>query len=267
MYRTSRRALLRSSSFALLASSLWPGRLFAQQANAKTLQFVIVNDLHYIDDACGAYFAKLAAHIKALPDVTLVGVFLAGDLADHGKAEEYAGLKSALAGIGLPLWAVPGNHDFVSTTSCEHYDAVFPRSHNRVMQQEGYQILLLDTTQNTQWKGTKIAADTLAFVEDRSLEKGKPTILITHFPFNPKVESTPTNAEALLDRLKEHNLIGVFGGHYHGYTTCDRGAYSCVTNRCCSLKRNNHDGTKEKGYFVCTAAEGKVTAKFVEFTG
>jgi len=24
-----------------------------------------------------------------------------------------------------------------------------------------------------------------------------------------------------------------------------------TTNRCCALKRNNHDGTKEKGCFVC----------------
>jgi hypothetical protein len=26
----------------------------------------------------------------------------------------------------------------------------------------------------------------------------------------------------------------------------------------------NHDGTKEKGYFVCQAKEGKVERKFVE---
>ena len=37
-----------------------------------------------------------------------------------------------------------------------------------------------------------------------------------------------------------------------------------TTNRCCAFARGNHDGTKEKGYFLCTARDGKFTREFVE---
>jgi hypothetical protein len=37
-----------------------------------------------------------------------------------------------------------------------------------------------------------------------------------------------------------------------------------TTNRCCSNSRNNHDGSPEKGYFLCHAKGGKVSHRFVE---
>jgi hypothetical protein len=37
-----------------------------------------------------------------------------------------------------------------------------------------------------------------------------------------------------------------------------------TTNRCCAISRDNHDGTKEKGYFLCTASAGSIQREFVE---
>ena len=37
-----------------------------------------------------------------------------------------------------------------------------------------------------------------------------------------------------------------------------------TTDKCCSFHHANHDGTKEKGYFVCTAKDGKIGRSFVE---
>jgi hypothetical protein len=37
-----------------------------------------------------------------------------------------------------------------------------------------------------------------------------------------------------------------------------------TTNKCCSISRGNHDGTKEKGYFLCRAKEGRIEREFVE---
>jgi len=73
------------------------------------------------------------------------------------------------------------------------------------------------------------------------------------------------NADAVLDRFKPFNLRGVFGGHYHAYTETSVREIPIKTNKCCSLKKTNHDGTKEKGYFVCRAQDGKITRQFVEF--
>jgi hypothetical protein len=37
-----------------------------------------------------------------------------------------------------------------------------------------------------------------------------------------------------------------------------------TTDKCCSLRRPNHDSSKEKGYFLCAAREGKIERRFVE---
>jgi hypothetical protein len=96
------------------------------------------------------------------------------------------------------------------------------------------------------------------------LDKKRPTILFTHFPMGPRANMRPKNADAVFERLKGVNLRHVFGGHYHAYTETKLNDLVCVTNRCCSFRRMNHDGSKEKGYWICRAAEGKVTREFVE---
>jgi hypothetical protein len=97
------------------------------------------------------------------------------------------------------------------------------------------------------------------------LDKLKPMVILTHFPLGANVKYRPANADDLLDRFREFNLRAVFDGHWHGFTERTRGATVLTTNRCCSLKRDNHDGTKEKGYFVCDAKDGQITRKFVEY--
>ena len=37
------------------------------------------------------------------------------------------------------------------------------------------------------------------------------------------------------------------------------------TDRCCARVRNNHDGSPEKGWFVCQAVNGQIKRNFVEF--
>ena len=57
-----------------------------------------------------AHLARAVAEIETLstrPDV----VVLTGDLVDKGRPEEYAHLRSLLAPLSMPLFAIPGNHD------------------------------------------------------------------------------------------------------------------------------------------------------------
>jgi len=97
------------------------------------------------------------------------------------------------------------------------------------------------------------------------LNRDQPTVLFTHFPLCENVKMRLLNAEDLLTKFKGWNLHAVFNGHYHAFTECQRDNAPITTNRCCALKRDNHDNTKEKGYFICTANEGQVTRKFVEY--
>ena len=61
------------------------------------------------------------------------------------------------------------------------------------------------------------------------------------------------------------NLRGVFGGHYHAQTETAFHGTPVVTGRCCARVRGNHDGSKEKGWWSVTAADGRLTRTFVEF--
>lgn len=80
----------------------------------------------------------------------------------------------------------------------------------------------------------------------------------------PDVKYRPQNADAILDRLKEFNLQAVFNGHWHGASEKKFRDAIITTNRCCALKRGNHDGSKQKGYFLCRAKDGKIAREFVE---
>ena len=113
---------------------------------------------------------------------------------------------------------------------------------------------------------TTIQPATLRWLDDLlpKLDPRRPTVVFTHFPLGPKVTHRPLNADEVLKRFKEHNLRAVFGGHFHGFTERKLRETILTTNRCCSLTKGNHDGTKEKGYFLCHAQDGRITRKFVE---
>jgi predicted MPP superfamily phosphohydrolase len=201
--------------------------------------------------------------------------------------------------LGLPVYTVIGNHDYLGDPAKEpppppmepafraprddrpepkpapppergsraSYEKFFPDRLNYWFKHRGWQFVGLDTSDGLRYEQTSIQDATFAWV-DRSLgrfEKRLPTVILTHFPLGEGVKYRPLNADALLERFREHNLQAVFSGHFHGFTERHAGAVTLTTNRCCALQRSNHDGTKQKGYFVCTARDGRIEREFVEF--
>ena len=126
--------------------------------------------------------------------------------------------------------------------------------------------MALDTTEGTKYQNTKIAADTLKWLDDHlpKLDKKKPLVVLTHFPLGDGVKMRPTNADDLLKRFLPFNLKAAYSGHYHAFTEKTAGEAVLTTNKCCAFARGNHDGTKEKGYFLVTAKDGKLSRTFVE---
>lgn len=263
--RLSRRAMMRCSAAALLAADFWPGRAFAADAATEAFDFIVINDLHYMTPACGAWLEKVVASMKAQkakPEFC----FINGDVTDKGSpAASFAAVRDVFKGLGVPVHTVPGNHDYVKGKDRRPYEEIFAGRTNYVVQHKGWQIVALDSTEGT-LSLVEIQKPTLDFVDANlpKLDKDKPTLLITHFPLGPGVNMRAKNADALLDRFKGHNLAAVFNGHYHASTSTTLRDIPIRTNKCCSLKKGNHDNTKEKGYFVVTAKDGKVTPTFVE---
>ena len=124
----------------------------------------------------------------------------------------------------------------------------------------------LDTSEGKKYEKTSIQPETFRWLEEHvsKLNRKLPTILFTHFPMGPDTTYRPTNADDLLERFRDFNLVAVFNGHFHGFTERTVRNTVFTTNKCCSISRGNHDKTLEKGYFLCRAKEGRIEREFIE---
>jgi predicted phosphodiesterase len=257
----SRRRLMRLSAGAMLSAGIWPGARAAEGAPAPAMRFVVLNDLHYMDQKDRPFLEKSLG----LARQTAASLYLvAGDLTEDASEREMGGIKALLTGLA-PLRVVRGNHDFLAAGGAGPYEQTFPGSINYTFEHGGWQFVALDTCEGTK-SDVIIQPHTLEYVRATvpKLDRRRPTILYTHFPLGPDVRYRPKNADALLEFFKPLNLRAVFGGHFHSFTERVSGDVTLVTNRCCAFRRNNHDGTKEKGFFVCDARAGKIAREFVQ---
>ncbi|WP_156363753.1 metallophosphoesterase family protein [Sphingomonas sp. Leaf357] len=93
-----------------------------------SISWVHIGDLH-MDEADGliskprlqAIVAEIETHIGAAADF----IFLPGDNANHATPEQYRHITEALAPLGLPWRAIPGDHDFEGG-DLVNYEAAFP---------------------------------------------------------------------------------------------------------------------------------------------
>jgi len=256
-----RDALGRISAGVLLSLGMWPGH--ARGQNAGSFRFVVLNDTHYLSEECGAWLRGVMQRIKAeKPELCLI----AGDLTEYGTEEHFQAVRTILADLDVATHVVIGNHDYTALTNRVAYEKVFPNRINYTFTHKGWQFVALDTTEGTRYDQTSIQEPTLRWLNQQlpKLDQKKPTIVLTHFPLGADVVYRPLNADALLDKFRDFNLRAVFSGHFHGFTERTFRDAILTTNRCCALKRGNHDKTTEKGYFLCQAADQTITRKFVQ---
>ena len=260
-----RDALQKLSAGTLLALGFWPGALRAAEATAgRTFKFVVINDTHCMSAECVAYLDQVVAALKKQDPAFCLHV---GDLTDKAERMWFEAVRDSFAKLGAPTHFTIGNHDYATDTDRAAYEAVFPKQLNYSFEHEGWQVVALDTTQGQRFQQTAVQPSTLDWLDENlpRLDRRKPTVIFTHFPLAASVKMRPTNAEALLERMKDFNVRAVYNGHYHAFTEHPWREAPVTTNRCCALKRDNHDGTKEKGFFVCTAQDGRISRQFVEF--
>lgn len=275
----SRRDALKTlSAGALFSLGLWPGALRAAGTTppAGRFTFIAVNDTHYLSPECGDWLRKVVARMSAeKPDFVLH----IGDVSDKGIAEHHAIVRDIFGALRVPFYPVIGNHDWTAQTDRSAYDSIFPGRINYTFEHAGWQFVGLDTSEGTHWHDTTISPATFAWLDQNlpKIDRTRPLVLFTHFPLisgaplrpindTSNARMQPANAEALLEKFKDHNLQAVFNGHFHGYKESHFHDALVTTNRCCALKKDNFDGTKEKGFFACTAEHGHVTRRFVQVT-
>jgi 3',5'-cyclic AMP phosphodiesterase CpdA len=250
---------------ALLALGAWPGTLRADnETPTRRFRFVVVNDTHHMSAECGTYLTGAVQRMKqASPQFCLH----CGDLTEKGQPENLEAVHQIFQRLELPLYPVIGNHDYVTQTDNTAYVKRFPLRLNYYFRHEGWQFIGLDTSEGLKYEKTSVQPATLQWLDEYlpRLAPRQPTVVFTHFPLGAGVNYRPFNAEDVLYRFRDFNLQAVFCGHFHGRTERVSGQAILTTNSCCALKRNNHDGTKPKGFFVCDAVDGKLTREFVEY--
>jgi 3',5'-cyclic AMP phosphodiesterase CpdA len=239
----------------------------------QSFRFAVINDLHYTDDEDRPWLEGLVEHINATgAELCLV----LGDLVEHGTAEELEPVHRILQRLKMPYYTVPGNHDGPperpagGPEGLEAYERLFPGRRNYIFEHKGWQFVGLDSTDGGAWKNVIMRPESLAFAKAAAarLDKKKPTIVFTHFPLDPTVRFNMLNGADLADALRPLNVRIVFGGHFHGLTQSNYAGVESVTNRCCSMRREIHDGGADRGYFVCTAtSDGKVLREFAIYSG
>jgi 3',5'-cyclic AMP phosphodiesterase CpdA len=262
---TRREAFSRLNAGALLALGLWPGALRADnEIPSGTFRFHVINDTHCMSKECGPYLEGVVAQMKREDSEFCLH---AGDLTEKGERHHLETVREIFRPLPGRMYPVIGNHDYLTQTDRKAYTQTFPLRLNYYFRHRGWQFVGLDTSDGLRYEKTSIQPATFQWLDEYlpRLNKRRPTVIFTHFPLGAGVTYRPANADVLLERFRDFNLQAVFSGHYHSLTERKSGGVILTTNRCCALKRTNHDGSKEKGYFVCETRGGRIERRFVEY--
>jgi len=172
------------------------------------------------DTAFSAVLARVAG-FDPRPDIVL----LTGDLTENGTPEEYANFKRLVAGIDLPMVAIPGNHDrraafaaALAPTGIAIGSA--PWFHLTI---EGWPLRLigLDSLGNDGESRGVLCSERLEWLAERLAENDGPTLVFLHHqPFAtgiPFVDANVClNGASLGNLIAAHpDVVGVLCGHVH----------------------------------------------------
>lgn len=258
--------MLRLSAGSLLSLGLWPGALpAADQPGTSNFNFIMINDIHYLDGRCGFFLQRVLRVVKNLKGKIDFCAIL-GDLSEEGSVLQLAPVRDYFKQLNLPIHVMLGNHDYLTHTNRKPYETLFPGKINYQFENAGWQFVVLDTTDGWYASQSDIQPATLQWLDRQvpKLDRKKPTVILTHFPLGAQVPRRPVNADAVLERFKGYNLRAAFCGHHHAFTERQQGNLLLTTSRCCSFSKGNYDGSEQKGFFVCRVVEGKILREFLE---
>ena len=265
--RHSRRDLFRRSAAGLAYSALlarWASAADDAKA-AEEFTFAVLNDLHYFNKDCSPWFADRV--VKRLNDQKPDFVVVVGDMTEDGTKEQNAGIRDVLKGLTMPMYVCVGNHDHqAGTDDRKPFEEAFHKSINYHFEHRGWQFVVLDSTQGRAASKTNVQKDTITYLTDtlKTLDKKKPTALVTHFPLGFLMPYRPANGDDLLRPFAEHTLLHVFNGHFHSNTQRAWVEATLTTNTCCSRYRKNHDFDWRKGYTLCTTKGNHVDREYIQ---
>jgi calcineurin-like phosphoesterase family protein len=231
------------------------------------VRFLEVNDIHILDDASMAYPRNV---VDAMNREEAALVLVCGDVATDGKEDELRRAKTVLDGFQHPWRIVIGNHDCLYGGDREEtlYKTVFGLDETTyAFRSHGIHFVAIDPGCGKDYKKHAVRPATLAKLRAiaAAIPADEPVILFSHYPYVPGVTYRTPNADEVIEVFRGRRLLAVVGAHFHGNNERRENGILFTTTACATSTRNNHDGTKAKGYRVFTVREGReITTEFRE---
>ena len=197
--------------------------------------FAVISDIHVGDETFGQIYSyRMPRVIKTLNkyDPTLQAVIIIGDLADHGREEEYRQVVNYFNNPStldqkIEKYFIRGNHDNIQSNGKNYFTSIVHPEVNRYFEIKGYPFITL-SSDNSLYRGEGYNSSTLDFLKksliaaDRDYP-GKPIFVFSHLlPKNTIIGSYPVSTgdqEACADGLDEifsqYPQVISFSGHTH----------------------------------------------------
>jgi predicted MPP superfamily phosphohydrolase len=213
--------------------------------DSPSLDVLVLSDLHYVhaaDHVCPIPRRKSALGVslveRAYAQLERLGLsvdlaIVLGDVVDNGEAvgadADLTAVADALHAPGLPVLAVPGNHDGDAARYARIYDC--PPGLHTV---GGYGFLVYHDVVGEDDVTSRAAADVALPRRVASTRPGLPLVALQHNPLHPRIESdypyVLANADEVLSAYQDAGVILSLSGHYHPGQACHRvGAVPCTT--------------------------------------
>jgi len=165
----------------------------------------------------GVYEQILAEAGRLRPELLItVGDHIEGYTEDTALLNrEWREYKSLIAGIKVPFYMTPGNHDRLNKTERKIYD----REVGPAWYSFDYRTIHFIVLDNTVWeKSTDLPAEELAWLEGdlQNNRAAATTLVFMHKPFWYASLATG-KPDTLHSLFKTYGVDGVFTGHFHEY--------------------------------------------------
>ncbi|MFL6125595.1 metallophosphoesterase [Actinophytocola sp.] len=165
---------------------------------------------------------RVVNYLNGLPG-DLDGVLVSGDLADHGRPDEYATVRELLATLRFPVLACPGNHDdrtAYRTTLLGEEAGTEPI--NQLHQLGGFTIAMCDSSIPGRNEGL-LDDTTLTWLDKVIAESEDPVLVCFHHPpvpmRQPFIDSILLRNPEQLAEVLTDEVVAVLCGHAHTAAT------------------------------------------------
>jgi outer membrane protein assembly factor BamB len=204
------------------------GRAAAQRD--ESFRFIHITDTHLTASGNIDPLKKLVDEIKTMSPRPAF-VVDTGDVTEAGRPEEYARFLEGTAGLDVPFYCAPGNHDSRwAPQGKEGFTTAFKKLYQS-FDQGGVHFVVLDSTVLLEHWGHFDTAQLKWLESDlKKLKKETPVILFFHH-WVGREKPMVDNEEALLRLLAPYNVVAMMVGHGHSDLQWKVNGIQCVMAR------------------------------------